>query len=155
MKRAFFLAVIAYSAMMLITNDWPAAISNTGTHALPWMAKCLVDFVFAGVGVFKIFGKLIHFDEDEVGVHEDDITVPDTWLYGLFGLNLLANWGWHGYLFATEESVTSFYNSIWWFAESLGMGLTFLFYKNAVKVAQREYRKQQTLNSTPIGNRRA
>ena len=148
MKRVFFFGVIVYSAMILILNDWPGAISNTGTQALPWMVKCLVDLAFAGFGGFKLFGKLIHFDEDEVGIHEDDISVPDTWLYGLFGLNLLGNFGWHGYEFAEEQDGTAFYNSIWFFGEAIAMLLTFVLYKHAVIVAQREARKARTRNST-------
>ena len=105
MKRVFFFGVIAYSVAILLLNDWPGAINNTGTQALPWMAKCLVDLFFAGFGGYKLFGKMIHFDEDEVGIHEDDISVPDTWLYGLFGLNLLGNFGWHAYEFALTTCV--------------------------------------------------
>ena len=149
MKRVFFLGVVIYSVMILITNDWAGAIGNTGTAALPWMAKCLVDFSFGAFGLFKLFGKLIHFDEDEVGVHEDDITVPDTWLYGLFGLNLLGNFGWHGYEFANQTGVEGFYKSLWFCAEFASMAITFVLYKHAVIVAQREARKARM---SPVSN---
>src|SRR5258708_36555563 len=103
MKRVFFMGVIIYSAAILLLNDWPTAVNLTGTTALPWMAKCLIDLSFGALGIFKMFGDQIHFDEEEVGIHSDDVSVPDTWLYGLFGVNLLGNFGWHGYEFATQS----------------------------------------------------
>src|SRR5450631_3435184 len=111
MKRVFFFGIIVYSAMILLLMDWPAAASFTGTAALPFMAKCLVDVVFIGLGGFKLFGDQIHWDEDEEGVHPDDVSVPDVWLYGVFGLNLLGNFGWHGYEFANNTGAVAFYNS--------------------------------------------
>lgn len=141
MKRVFFFGVVLYSAMILLLNDWPAAVGSTGTQALPWMAKCLVDFSFAALALFKMFGSQIHFDEDEIGVHPDDVSVPDVWLYGVFGLNLLGNFGWHGYEFATQSGVTATYNSIWFFAEFAAMFLTFVLYRHAAESARREARK--------------
>jgi len=95
MRRVFFFGVIAYSVLILLLNDLPYATSYTGTAAMPFMLKCLVDISFAAFAAFKIFGSQIHWDEDEVGIHEDDIKLPDAWFYGLFGLNLLGNFGWH------------------------------------------------------------
>ncbi len=141
MKRVFFFGVIVYSVMILLLNDWPGAVNQTGTAALPWIAKCLVDFSFGAFGLFKMFGDQIHWDEDEVGVHPDDVSVPDTWLYGVFGLNLLGNFGWHGYEFATQAGASSVYNSVWFFVEFAAMFLTFILYKHAAQMARREARK--------------
>lgn len=141
MKRVFFFGVIVYSALILLLNDWPGAVSLTGTAALPFMAKCLVDFSFGAFALFKMFGDQIQWDDDEVGVHPDDVSVPDTWFYGVFGLNLLANFGWHGYEFATLSGSSSIYNSLWFFAEFAAMALTLILYKHAVAVAKREARK--------------
>lgn len=148
MKRVFFFGVIVYSAMILLLNDWPAAANATGTAALPWMAKCLVDLSFAGLGLFKLFGDQIHFDDEEVGVHPDDVSVPDVWLYGIFGLNLLCNFGWHGYEFAMQTGFASTYNSFWFFAEFFAMALTFILYKHAAQVARREARKAMQSRSS-------
>ena len=150
MKRFFFFAVIIYSVAILILNDWPGAISQTGTAALPWMAKCLVDFSFGAFSLFKMFGNLIEFDEEEVGIHADDISVPDTWFYGIFGLNLLANFGWHGYEFATLNGAASLYNSFWFFAEFAAMAMTLILYKHAAQVARREQRRA-TMNARTFG----
>jgi hypothetical protein len=141
MKRVFFTGVIVYSAAILLLNDWPTAINLTGSAALPWMAKCLIDICFGGLSIFKMFGDQIHFDEDEVGIHSDDVSVPDVWLYGLFGLNLLGNFGWHGYEFATETGITATYNSFWFMGEFMAMLLTFILYRHAAQVAARELRK--------------
>lgn len=155
MKRVFFLGVIAYSLAILLFNDWPAAINNTGTQALPWMAKCLIDVCFAGLGAFKLFGDQIHFDEDEVGIHADDVSVPDVWLYGLFGLNLLGNFVWHGYEFATQTGFASTYNSFWFMGEFVAMLLTVVLYKHAAQVARRELRRANDARNgaTPIRQR--
>jgi hypothetical protein len=141
MKRVFFFGVVLYSAMVLLLNDWPAAVGFTGTAALPWMAKCLVDFSFGAFGLFKLFGDQIHFDDEEIGIHPDDVSVPDTWFYGVFGLNLLGNFLWHGYQFATQSGAVATYNSIWFFAEFAALALTFILYKHAAQVARREARK--------------
>lgn len=141
MKRVFFFGVMAYSAMILLTMDWPLAAGATGTAAMPWMAKCLVDLAFIGLGGFKLFGAQIHWDDEEEGIHPDDVSVPDVWLYGVFGLNLLGNFGWHGYEFATQTGTVAFYNSIWWFVEAAAMFLTFVLYKHAAATARREARR--------------
>lgn len=141
MKRVFFFGVIAYSAAIFLLNDLPAAIGFTGTAALPWMTKCLIDICFAGAAFFVMFGDQIQWDDDEEGIHPDDVKVPSTWLYGLFGVNLLANFGWHGYEFATKSGVESLYNAGWFFAEFVAMFLTFVLFKHAGQVARREARK--------------
>ncbi len=141
MKRVFMFGVIAYSALIFMLNDLPFATQFTGTAALPFMVKCLVDLAFAGFGAYKLFGKQIVWDEDEVGIHEDDIKLPDAWLYGLFGLNLLGNFAWHGYLFSTETGPTALYNALWFFVEAVALVLTFIFYKHALQVQRREMRR--------------
>lgn len=149
MKRVFFFGVIAYSVAIFLLNDLPAATSFTGTSALPWMAKCLIDLCFAGAAFFTMFASKIEWDDDEVGVHADDVKVPDVWLYGLFGLNLLINFGWHGYEFATKSGAESLYNGAWFFVEFVAMFLTFVFFKHAGEVARREARKARS-GTTPI-----
>lgn len=144
MKRVFFFGVIAYSAAIFLLNDLPAAVSFTGTMALPWMAKCLVDVMFAGAGFFSMFGSQIEWDDDEEGIHAEDVKVPSTWLYGLFFVNLVANFGWHGYEFATLSGAASLYNAGWFFAEFVAMGLTFILFKHAQQIARREARKAKT-----------
>lgn len=153
MKRVFFIGIIAYSVMIFLTNDWANAINTNDNSAWFWIAKCLVDFCFAAVGLFKVFGKLVHFDEDEIGIHEDDISVPDTWLYGLFGLNLVANCGWHAYQFKSQTGVESAYNSAWFFVEFIGIVATFVLYKHAVIVAQREARKARMSTVSTMNTR--
>jgi hypothetical protein len=142
MKRVFFFGVIAYSVVILLLNDMPAAVNLTGVAAAPWMAKCLVDLCFAGAAFFVMFGSQIDWDdEDEEAIHADDVKVPSTWLYGLFGLNLLANFGWHAYEAAVLSGGASFYNLLWFFVEFVAMGLTFVFFSHARKIAKREQRR--------------
>ena len=143
MKRVFFLGMIAYSAAILFFNDWPGAINNVPPAAYVWMAKCLLDLAFGGLAALKLFGDQIHFDEDEIGLHPEDVSVPDVWLYAAFGLNILGSWSWHGYEFAHQTGIEATYNSIWWFGETVVLFLTYVFYKHAADVARREARKAQ------------
>lgn len=154
MKRVFFFGVVAYSVLIFLLNDFPAAINFTGTAAMPWMGKCLVDIAFTISAFFALFGDQIEWDEDEEGVHADDVKVPAVWLYGLFGLNLLANWGWHGYEFATLTNAGSFYNGIWWIAESIAMFLTFVLFRHARATAIREARRARNAASNGVGTGR-
>lgn len=141
MKKVFFFGVVAYSTAIFLLNDLPAAVGYTGTAALPWMAKCLVDFMFAGAAFFAMFGDQIAWDDEEEGIHPDDVKVPSTWLYGLFGINLVANFGWHGYEFATKSGVEALYNAGWFFGEFIALGLTVILFKHAQQIARREARK--------------
>ena len=147
MKRIFFFGVIAYSVAIFILNDLPGAVNNTGTVALPWMVKCLIDLCFAGAAFFSMFGSQIQWDDEEEGIHAEDVKVPATWLYGLFGINLLLNFGWHGYEFATLSGAESLYNAAWWFVEFAAMFLTFILFKHARQVARREARKARESSS--------
>jgi len=154
MKKVFFVGVIVYSAAIILLMDLPTAVSFSGTKALPWMAKCLIDLLFIGAAFFTMFGSTIEWDDDEIGIHPDDVKVPDMWLYGAFGLNLLCNFGWHGYEFATLSGAESLYNAVWFFAEFLAMFLTFVLFKHAGQVARRELRNAQAQRgTTPINKR--
>lgn len=143
MKRVFLFGVIVYSGLILLMNDLPFATSYTDTAALPFIAKCLVDLGFVAFALFKMFGSQIAWDDEEVGIHADDVKLPDSWFYGVFGLNLLGNFGWHGYLFAHENGAFALYNAIWFFVEFFAMALTFIFYKHALEVMRREARRAQ------------
>lgn len=157
MKRVFFFGVIAYSAAIFLLNDLPAAVGFTGVAALPWMGKCLVDICFAGAAFFSMFGSQIEWDDEEEGIHADDVKVPSTWLYGVFFVNLLLNFGWHGYEFATKSGVESLYNAAWFFGEFMAMILTAVFFKHAQAIARREARKARdaakAAGSIPLGGR--
>ncbi len=148
MKRVFFFGVIAYSAAIFLLNDLPAATGFSGTQALPWMVKCLIDLCFVGAGFFAIYGASIQWDEDEEGIHPDDVKVPSTWLYGLFGINLVVNFGWHGYEFAMTNGAESLYNAAWFFAEFAAMALTLILYKHSLQIARREARRAQQVRGT-------
>lgn len=145
MKRIFFFGVIAYSVAILVLNDLGMAVNQHGTQALPWMIKVLIDICFVGAGVFAIYGSSIQWDDEEEGIHPDDVKVPSTWLYGLFFLNLFGNFCWHGYEFAMENDFLSFYNGCWWVVEFIAMGLTGVLFKHAQQIARREARRLRTV----------
>jgi hypothetical protein len=141
MKRIFLAGVIIYSGLLFLMNDLPFATTYQDTEALPFMLKCLVDFAFAGFAAFKMFGSQIQWDDEEIGIHADDVKLPDSWFYGLFGLNLIGNVGWHGFLFAHLSGASSLYNAMWFFAEAGALAMTWIFYRHALDVVRREARR--------------
>lgn len=118
-------------------------IVNSGAEAAPWLAMMVVDIGFAAVSIIKLFGPgLFAGDEDdEPLIDQNDVNVPDAWFYGLFGLNLLGNCGWHGYQAVMQTNFTSFYNSIWFLVEIFALVLTYLFFKHAQAVARKAARE--------------
>jgi len=144
MKKMFLFSVIGYSVMLLVLNHWPNAVNNTGTAALPWMLLMLVDLAFAGSAFFKIVGPAFFAgddEDDEISIHAEDVSVPDAWFYGMFAINLIANLGWHAYLFAQLTGVDSTYYSFWFLGEAVGLFLTIVFFRHAQQVARRQAKK--------------
>lgn len=144
MKRVFLFGVIVYAALLLVLQHWPSAVNNTGIAAAPWMGLMLVDFVFAGLAALKMFPHLFDSEDDEdedAAIHPDDVSVPDAWFYGLVGIYLLGNFGWHAYEFAVLEGSASFYFSLWFIVEAAALFLTFVFFKHAQKRARSDARK--------------
>jgi hypothetical protein len=143
MKRVFLLGVIVYAALLLLLQHWPSAVNETGIAAAPWMGLMLVDGAFAVMALIKMFPHIFDSDDEDedATIHPDDVSVPDAWFYGLVGVYLLANFGWHAYEFATLTGATSFYFSLWFIAEAIAMFLTFTFFKHAQKRARSEAKK--------------
>ena len=147
-KHIFLIGVIVYSVASMVLQHWPAAVNYTGMAALPWMVLMVVDLGFAATAGIKLVGPALFAsdDEEENILDVEDLNVPDGWFYGLFGLNLLGNVGWHGYMFATETGAASFGFSIWFIVEVVAIALTFLFFKHAQKVARVKARKSATIS---------
>lgn len=119
MKRVFLVGVIVYSAISLLLVHWPAMAGATGAASAPWLAMMVIDMAFAAFAVFKLVGPAFFSDDadDETSIHAEDVNVPDTWLYGLFGLNLFGNCAWHAYKSVMTTDFESVYNSVWFMAE--------------------------------------
>jgi len=139
MRNLFLLGVIVYSALQLILNHWPAAINAVGAASFPWMGLMVVDGAFAAVALFRLLGPAFFEAEDEETKElASDITVPDSWFYGIFGLDLLANFGWHAYKFAFTTGTDSFGYSLWFIVEAVALFLTWVFFQAAQHKAARE-----------------
>ena len=149
MKRIFLLGVIAYSLSLLLLNHWPAAVGHSGVEAAPWMAMMLVDGLFIGSAFYKMVGPAflseLGGDEDGIGLSHEDLNVPDAWFYGIFGVDLVANFGWHAYKFAVETGATSFGYSLWFMVEAVALFLTFVFFKHAQQSSRRARIKATTV----------
>lgn len=144
MKRLFLLGVIFYSLANLVINDWPSMVNTHGLQQSgPFLALMLLDIGFAVVALIKMigFGGLVQEDADEVSIHADDVEVPDTWFYGIFAVNLIGHAGLHAYGALEYEGAFSFYSSIWLVVEIVALFLTYVFFKHATIVAQREARR--------------
>jgi hypothetical protein len=156
MKRVFLFGVIVYSAALLLLQDWPAMANTTGAASAPFLALMVVDAGFAITALFKMFsfGELgLDEDDDEVSIHAEDVQVPDTWFYGVFGLTLLGHAGWHGYEAIMNTGAYSLYASVWFMAEIGALFLTYVFFRHASAVARREARKAR--NAAKSGTPRA
>ena len=116
----------------------------TGAQSAPFLALMVVDVAFSAIAAYKIFGFSafgVDEDEDEVSVHAEDVEVPDTYFYGIFGLDLLGHAGWHAYEAIMTSGAYSFYTSIWFMVELFALFLTFVFFRHASAKAARDARK--------------
>lgn len=150
MKKVFLLGVIAYSACILLLQDWPLQTAATGSANFIFLGKMLIDVFFGGYAALKLFGSdFIPQDEtdDEVTtIKLEEISVPDNWFYGLFSVNLLGNIGYHGYLTSIYSDERSVYFTIWFIVEAVALGLTFIFFKHAQRVALKNSRRPNLRN---------
>jgi hypothetical protein len=154
MKRVFLVAVVIYAALLLVIEHWPNAINAEGIqHSAPWMILMVVDGFFAVAAVIKMFPHMLEDmeegDEDEDAIHTEEVNVPDVWFYGLVGIYLVANLGWHGYEFGQLTGAASFYYSLWFIGDLVGLALTFLFFKHAQASARRAARKARAGGAGP------
>lgn len=142
MKRIFLISVIGYAAASLLLTHWPAMALSSGVESAPWLAMMVVDMAFAAMAAFKLVGPSFFQEDDEDGatLHVEDVSVPDAWLYGLFGIYVLVNCGWHGKEAIFQTGGLSVYNSIWFMAEIAALLLTFIFFKNAQRLAHKAKR---------------
>ncbi len=140
MKHIFLIGVVAYAAASLLLNHWPNAVNYTGMQAAPWMGLMLVDALFAATAIFKMMGPALFEGAGEDDIHEDDVELPDTWFYGLFGLNILGNLGYHAYMFAIQTGPEAFGYSVWFMSEAIALVLTIVFFKLAQRKAIRQAR---------------
>lgn len=141
MKKVFFAGVIVYSIALLVLSDVGTAMDYSGGAALPWIAKCLIDLCFAGAGALSIWGDQIAWDDEEEGIHAEDLKVPSLILYPIFSLNLILNFGYHVYKAAVTTEAASLYYLIWVAVEFFAILLTVVLYKHALDINRRARRK--------------
>lgn len=152
-KRSLYVGIIAYSAALLILQDWGAMLGTTSTVSMAWLAKMLVDILFIGMAVVRLAGPALFSDDDddeEVAIHEEDLHFSDTALFGLFLVNVLGNLGYHGYLTVMATGGESFYYSLWTLAEVVALFLSWILWTHAVKSQKRLARKSR--EQAQIGN---
>jgi hypothetical protein len=139
MKKLFLISVIGYSAVALILNHYPAMAATTGAYSAPWLACMIIDVLFALFAAFKLIGPAFFTGEegDEAAIRAEDVNVPDSWLYGLFAIDLLLNLGGHGYQAIMWVGLASAYAATWMLVEVVGLFLTVIFFKNAQRAAHR------------------
>ncbi len=135
MKKMFFTGVIAYSIALFILQDLPLQTAATGAMNYAFLGKLVIDVFFAGYAAFKLFGKdwIPQDDDDDEITHIDasEVSIPDNWLYGLFGINLIANAGFHMWLTGQTTGGESVWFTAWFLGEVALLLLTFVFFKHA------------------------
>lgn len=145
-KKALYFGIIAFSAALLVLQDWPNMLGSTGTTSLAWLVKMFVDIAFAGMGLIRLVGPALFAEDegdDEVAIHEEDLHVSDTALFGLFLVNLVGNAGYHGYRTVMATGGESFYFSLWVMAEGVAILLSYVLWTHAVKVQRRLARQSR------------
>jgi hypothetical protein len=143
-KSVLYIGIIAYSAAILFLQDWGDMVNTLGLVSAAFLGKMLIDIGFCGAGAIRLVGPAFFAtdeDDDEVGIHEEDLQFSDTALYGLFFVDVLANAGWHGYVTTMTNGAMSFAYSIWVIIEAFALFFTFILWRHAIKVQKRVARK--------------
>lgn len=156
-KSVLYLGIIAYSAMLLLFQDWPAMTMFIGTVSALFLGKMLIDVLFAGGAFVRLIGPALFSDDegdDEVAIHEEDLHFSDTALFGFFLVNVAANAAYHGYMSVMTTGGQSFYFSIWVMAEFVVLILTWVLFSHARKVqrvlARRSREAARAAGSQPL-----
>lgn len=79
-KNSLYIGIIAYSAALLIFQDWGWMSATTGTISALWLGKMVLDALFAGMAFVRLAGDTL-FAEDEA---EDEGGYPRR-RFGIFG----------------------------------------------------------------------
>jgi hypothetical protein len=143
-KRVFYIAIIGYSAALLVMWDFAAGINSIGSTSYAFLGKMIVDIVFIGMAAVRLLGPTFFAsddDEDDIGIHEEDLHFSDTALFGLFTVDLLANGGFHAYLYANTTGLESSYYLIWTLVEVFGVFFCGMLWNHAAKAQKRLARK--------------
>jgi hypothetical protein len=145
-KRFLYLGIIAYSAALLIFQDWGSMSSTVGTASALWLGKMVVDIGFMGMAFVRIAGPSLFAEEendDEVAIHAEDLAFSDTALFGVFLLNVALNTAFHGYQTVMTTGAVSMYFSIWFIVEVVILFLTWILFSHARKSQLRLARKSR------------
>lgn len=150
-KKALYLGIIAYSAAILIFQDWPAMTATVGSASAPWLGKMCLDVLFAIGALVRMAGPSLFAsdeDDDEIALQEEDLHVSDTMLFGAFLINVAANGSFHAYQSIMTTDLASFYYSIWTMAEFVVLIVTFVLFSHTRKVQKRMARKAREAAKT-------
>ena len=141
-KHALYAGIIGYSGCLLFFQDWPLENEALGLLSAAFLAKMLVDVIFAGAAAVRWIGPALFAgdedDEDEVAIKEEDLHFSDTALYGFFLVNVLGNAGFHGYKTVMTQGAVSTWFAIWVMIEAVVLFLTWTMWHHASKVQKRK-----------------
>lgn len=157
-KSALYIGIIAYSAALLIFQDWYYQNVLVGTMSAMFLLKMAVDLCFAGAAGVRLAGPALFDDnegDDEVAIHSEDLHFSDTALYGIFLVNVLGNAGWHAYITTMTTGAESFGASIWCIVEFVILFFTWVLWTHAVKSQRAKARKAKAASAGPVQMKRA
>lgn len=154
-KKIFYTGIIAYSLALLWMWDFWAGINSTGGTSYAFFGKMVVDIGFICAALIMLVGPSMFAsddDEDDIGIHQEDLHMSGSSLFGLFTLNLVANGGYHVYLYGTTLGAESAYYVLWALAEVFGVFFCAMLWSHAVKAQKKLARKAKAAasGSTPI-----
>jgi hypothetical protein len=161
-KKVLYIGIIAYSAALLIFQDYGPMPAAASIVSLMWLCKMFVDIVFAGMAFIRLAGPTLFAsedDDDEVAIHEEDLHFSDSALFGLFLVNVLGNGALHAYYTVQTTDAVSFYFSLWTIAEAIILFFTVILFKHASasqrKAARKARAAAQDAGPKPVRNRDA
>ena len=152
-KKVFYTSIIGYSLALLWMWDFWAGINSTGSISYAFLGKMVVDIGFICAALVLMLGPSVFAsddDEDDVGIHQEDLHISDTSLFGLFTLNLVANGAYHAYLYGNTTGGESAYYLIWTLGEIFGVFFCAILWNHAVKAQKRLARKSKQSATSPL-----
>ena len=146
-KKALYVGIIAYCVALLIFQDWGSMTASVGTVSAAWLGKMLFDIGLACAAGVRLAGPSLFAEEeetDEVALHEEDLHISDTALFGVFMLNIIGNLAYHAYATVMTTGAVSFYFSMWVIAEAVALFLSYVLFSHARKTQRKLARQQRT-----------
>ena len=139
MRHLGHILVMSYAGAALVLQYFVSMANSQGiAQSGPWVLAMVVAFLFvlaAGFKAFRSFFESLAGKNDDVSLSEFDF--PDSLLFGLFTLFVLANFVAHCVLAALADTAGSIWFGTWVLADVLVGIVAFVIWKVTIKAQLR------------------